>query len=357
VIRPSQAGTTSAAPEARRRRAARFQVAALAIATVAAIAGGAVHIAWGDVPAAVSLLWGGEAASPNAGVLAWVRLPRVALAGAVGATLGVCGAAMQGLFRNPLADPALLGLSSGGALGVVLATVMADAVWPGAVASLGRALMPASAFLGALLSAIVVHRLSLREGRTAIATMMLAGVGLNAMTGALTGFLLVLASDTQLRSVTFWSLGSLAGASWPGVAVALPLLAVSCLALQRTAVDLDALNLGEAEAMHLGVNVESVTRRVLTAVALGVAAAVSVAGTIGFVGLAAPHVSRLWWGSDHRLVLGSSLRIGATLLIVADLGARALAAPIEIPIGVLTALAGAPLLLWLLHRDPRRSAR
>lgn len=342
----------------RRRRGARLQYALLVTAALLATTVGAVAVEWSDFPEAARLLFGQPAAAPHgttsAAVLAWVRLPRVLLAGAVGATLGLCGAAMQGLFRNPLADPALLGISSGAAMGVVTVTVMADAVAPAAAAALGRWLVPGAAFVGALASVVAVHRLSLSGGRTTVATIMLAGIGINALAGAVTGFLLAIADDAQLRTVTFWSLGSLAGASWSMLAVSLPLLTLSAAVLPRLALDLDAVNLGEAEALHLGVHVETVTRVLLAAVSLGVAASVSVAGTIGFVGLAVPHVVRLLWGSDHRMLLGSSLRVGATLLILADLGARTLAAPSEIPIGVLTAMAGAPLLLWLLHRDDRR---
>jgi iron complex transport system permease protein len=344
---------------ARRRRAARVQFALLIASALLATTVGAVTVQWTDFPAAAGLLLGEPAASAthgasSAAVLAWVRLPRVLLAGAVGATLGLCGAAMQGLFRNPLADPALLGISSGAAMGVVTVTVLADALWPAAATALGRWLVPGAAFVGALASVVAVHRLSLFGGRTAVGTIMLAGIGVNALAGAVTGFLLAIADDAQLRTVTFWSLGSLAGASWSMLAVSLPLLAISAAVLPRLAIDLDAVNLGEAEALHIGVNVDTVTRMLLVAVSLGVAASVSVAGTIGFVGLAVPHVVRLVWGSDHRMLLGSSLRVGASLLIMADLGARTLAAPSEVPIGVLTALTGAPLLLWLLQREQQR---
>lgn len=348
---------------ARRRRAA-LQVAALAATVVAATLTGAVDASWSDGVAALHLLAAElfpqaettHADSGAAAVLAFVRVPRVLLAGAVGATLGVCGAALQGLFRNPLADPSLLGMSAGAAMAVVIVTVATGTVADLAATALGRWLVPSAAFAGALGSVVVVHRFSLASGRTVAATMLLAGVGVNALAGAITGFLLSVANDAQLRSFTFWSLGSMAGASWRMLAVAAPFLLLACASLPRLALSLDAMNLGHAEAAHLGVDVERTTRILLVASSLGVAASVAAAGAIGFVGLVVPHLVRLAFGSDHRTLLASSALVGATLLVAADLGARTLAAPAEIPIGVLTALVGAPLLLWLLGRDRRRIA-
>jgi iron complex transport system permease protein len=339
---------------ARRRkqlRAATLQAAAIALAIPASLVIGAVATGPSDLCAAFEVLAGMEPQTSAAAIIAHVRLPRVLLAAAVGATLGLCGAALQGLFRNPLAEPALLGMSAGAATAVVGVTVLGRSIAPAVVATLGAWMLPFAAFAGALASIAFVHRISLESGRTVVPTMLLAGIGVNALAGAVTGFLLTIASDAQLRSVTFWSLGSLAGASWTNLAAAAPFFLVAAWMLPRLAISLNALTLGEAEAADLGVDVESVTRRILVSVSLATAAAVAMSGIIGFVGLAAPHLVRLSGGGDHRTLLPSSMFAGALLLILADAGARTLAAPVEIPIGVLTAIGGAPLLLWMLRRD------
>lgn len=351
-IRPADGGAEVRTTRlTQRRRAAQVQFAVLAVVLAWALVAGAVEVTFADFLSSLGLLVGQEPTSTAASVLAVVRLPRVLLAAAVGSTLGLCGAALQGLFRNPLAEPALLGMSAGAATAVVGATVLGRSLAPALTAALGAWLLPVAAFVGAMTAIVCVHRIALDAGRTVVATMLLAGIGVNALAGATTGFLLTIADDAQLRSVTFWSLGSLAGASWHGLAVASPFLLFTAWRLPRLAVALDAMTLGEVEAGHLGIDVETVTRRLLVAVSLGTAAAVSVAGTVGFVGLAAPHLVRLLFGSDHRFLLPSSMRVGAILLVAADLGARTIAAPTEIPIGVLTAFGGAPLLLWLLRRD------
>jgi iron complex transport system permease protein len=339
---------------ARRRThltAARLQTAAIVLAIPASLVVGAVSTSPSDLAAALEVLVGREPQTTAAAILAHVRLPRVLLAAAVGATLGLCGAALQGLFRNPLAEPALLGMSAGAATAVVGVTVLGRAAAPAVVTALGAWMLPVAAFAGALASIAFVHRISLESDRTVVPTMLLAGIGVNALAGAVTGFLLTIASDAQLRSVTFWSLGSLAGATWTNLAAAAPFLLVSAWTLPRLAVSLNALTLGEAEAADLGVDVEGVTRRILVSVSLATAAAVAMSGIIGFVGLAAPHLVRLSGGGDHRTLLRSSMFAGALLLLVADAGARTMAAPVEIPIGVLTAIGGAPLLLWMLRRD------
>jgi len=342
---------------ARRLRLGRAQLVVLAVAMLGSMAFGAVGVTLADLKSSLGVLAGAEPDTTAAAVLAYVRFPRVLLAAAVGATLGLCGAALQGLFRNPLAEPALLGMSAGAATAVVAATVLGRAIAPALVQALGAWLLPVAAFAGALASILFVHRIAVRSGRTVVASMILAGIGVNALAGAATGLLLTIANDAQLRSVTFWSLGSLAGASWQAIAGAAPFLLFTAWQLPRLAVALDALMLGDAEASHLGVDVEQVTRRILVAVSLGTAAAVSVAGIVGFVGLAAPHLVRLAFGSDHRFLLPSSMRTGALLMVAADLGARTIAAPVEIPIGVLTAFAGAPLLLWLLRKDHAEQER
>ena len=333
--------------------------ALVVLVCAAALAVGAVPIGVGDIVAVLARAAGiTTAATPDAAaeaVLLHVRLPRVLLAAGVGAVLAACGCAMQGLFRNPLADPSLIGVSAGAAVAVVAATVLGTHA--GIERTLGAAFAPAAGFAGALASVTLVHRLSLREGRTVVTTMLLCGIAVNALAGATTSLLIHFADDAQLRTVTFWTMGSLSGASWTSVAIATPIFLASVAALLPMANGLNAMMLGEAEALHLGIDVEHAKRRLLCATSLGVAAAVSVSGIIGFVALVAPHLMRLMCGPDHRRTLGGAAALGAILLVSADIGARTLASPAELPVGALTALAGAPLLLWLLRSAGVERAR
>ena len=283
-------------------------------------------------------------------VLAQIRLPRALLGCAVGAVLALSGVAMQGLFRNPLADPGLVGVSAGAALGAALAIVGA-ALLDGVPAAWEPYLLSLFAFAGGLGMALLVYRLGRRDGRTHIATMLLAGIALTALAGALVGLLSYLADDTALRSLTFWNLGSLSGASYARL---WPLLLITfgvALWLPRRAGALNALLLGESEARHLGFDVERIKRELVFCTALGVGAAVAAAGLVGFVGLLVPHLVRLLVGPDHRVVLPAAALAGASLLLLADLAARLLIAPAELPIGIVTALLGAPLFLYLLLRE------
>ena len=295
-------------------------------------------------------LGGGAAVEPAQElILLHIRLPRVLLGALVGAALGVSGAVMQGLFGNPLAEPGLVGISAGSALCAVAFIVLGGGLaLPPLAQAYGLAL---AAFLGGLGTTFLVYRLATQNGRTAVATLLLAGVALAALAGAGTGLLLFLADDAQLRTVTFWTLGSLGGATWTTLAAAGPLLLVSLLAAPGLARSLNALLLGEAEAFHLGVRVERAKRLAVLVAALGVGAAVAVSGVIGFVGLVVPHLVRLALGPDHRRLLPASALLGAVLLLLADLAARTVAAPAELPIGIVTALAGAPFFLWLLLRE------
>jgi iron complex transport system permease protein len=293
--------------------------------------------------------------SPAEAAVLWsVRLPRLLLGVGVGAGLGVSGAAMQGIFRNPLVDPGLLGVSSGAALGAVSTIVLGGHLAAWVPRPLLAHLVPLGAFGGALGACALVRQLTRIEGRTPPGLLLLAGIAVNALAGALTGLLSFTASDAQLRSITFWSLGSLGGASWSSLPVVLLAVGLPSLALWRLARPLDALLLGEAEAGHLGVEVERVRSRVITLVALVVGAAVSMSGVIGFVGLIVPHLLRLVMGAGHRRLVPAAALLGASLLLLADLLARTLAAPAELPLGVLTAILGAPLFLGLLARERGR---
>jgi len=298
----------------------------------------------------------GESFTPvQESILMNIRLPRVFLAVLVGAALAISGAAMQGLFRNPLADPGLIGVSSGAALATAIAmVVLSTLTWP-VIELLGTALIPISAFAGGTFATVLVYRLSTNKGRTNVATMLLAGIAINAMAGALIGFMIFMADDDQLRDLTFWTLGSLGGAMWSSVWVVLPFLIAAILFLPLLSKGLNAILLGESEAKHLGIRVERMKKFIIIFVGLAVGAAVSVSGMIGFVGLVVPHILRLWIGPDHRFLMPGSAILGGLLLLGSDLLARTIVSPAELPIGVITASVGAPFFLWLLLRNREMS--
>lgn len=283
-------------------------------------------------------------------IVGQIRLPRTLLGLMVGAVLALTGVAMQGLFRNPLADPGLIGVSSGAALGAAV-VIVGTARWFTLPVAVEPYVLSAAAFAGGLLVTALVYRLGRRDGQTQVATMLLAGVALTALSGAIIGLFTYLADDATLRALTFWNLGSLNGASyarlWPLLLVA---LGVACW-LPRRADALNAMLLGESEARHLGFDTERIKRELILCTALGVGAAVAAAGMIGFVGLVVPHLMRLLVGPDHRLLLPASALAGGALLLLADLAARLVVAPAEMPIGIVTALIGAPFFLYLLIRS------
>lgn len=278
-----------------------------------------------------------------------IRLPRVVLALLIGAALAQCGAAMQGIFRNPLADPGLVGISSGAALAAVAVIVLGDSV--GLFAALpARFVLPLATFAGGAAATWLVLRVALVEGHTRVGTLLLSGLALNAIAGAGIGFFSHVASDTALRSVTFWMFGSLGKVGWAEIAVAAPLLVLPLILIPRDARALDALLLGEAEAGHLGVDVERLKRRLTFLVVLAAGSAVALAGIVAFVGLIVPHLVRLWAGPGHRGLLPASALLGALLLTLADTAARVVLSPTELPIGILTALVGGPFFFLLLLR-------
>ena len=283
-------------------------------------------------------------------VLWMVRLPRVLLGACAGAALGVAGALTQGLFRNPLADPGLIGVSSGAALAAASSIAFAPQLF-GMGAGLEVIALPVMAFVGGAAATVLVWWLASREGTASVIGLLLAGVAVNALCAAGIGLVVFSASDAQVVSITFWTLGSVGGATLERVAIALPLVLLPTLLALRFAGPLDALLLGEAEAGHLGVDVRQLKRGVVAVAALLVGATVAFCGIIGFVGLAVPHLVRLAWGPGHRLLLPASGLLGATLLVAADAACRTLVAPSELPIGILTTMVGAPLFLWLLRRE------
>jgi iron complex transport system permease protein len=323
-------------------------VLAAVAATVASLSIGATGIGLG---AWLDLIRGPAApGSQTRLILLEIRLPRTVLGLLAGASLASAGGVLQGLFRNPLADPALVGVSPGAALAVVAVIAAGDGALAPLVHPLGQWALPVAALAGGLGATVLLYSIATREGLTSIATLLLAGVALSAFASAATGLLIYSANDRQLRDLTFWSLGSLSGATWPSIFVALPFFAVMFALLPMLARPLNALLLGEAEAWHLGVAVERVKRRAMLAVALAVATTVSMTGVIGFIGVVVPHLVRLIAGPDHRLLLPASALLGAALLLGADVLGRIVVAPAELPIGIVTALIGAPFFLWLLMR-------
>ncbi len=303
--------------------------------------------------AAVAWLGGGSEALSlrDRVVINDIRLPRIVLGTLVGASLAVSGAVMQGLFRNPLADPGIVGVSSGAGLGAITIIVLGGTVLAPVIGVLGIYALPLAAFFGGLASTLLLYRVATRRGQTSVATMLLAGIALGALAGALSGILVFIADDQELRDLTFWGLGSLAGATWAKIWAAGPFILAGLLVTPFLARGLDAMVLGEATANHLGVRVQRVKNTAIVTVAAATGASVAVSGGIGFVGIVVPHLLRLTIGPEHRYLLPASALLGASLLLVADAISRVVVAPAELPIGIVTAAIGAPFFLWILLRQ------
>lgn len=291
----------------------------------------------------------------QAAVFLNLRLPRVLLGVLIGAALGISGAAIQGLFRNPLAEPGLIGISSGATLFAVIMIVLEVRIFKELTGVIGFYALSIAAFIGAALTTMLVYRISMRHGKTIITTLLLAGIAINALSGAFTGLLTYTATDAQLRNITFWSLGSLGGASWPTVTTLLPFVLIPVVALPLFAKALNAMALGEAQAMHMGINVKVVKRVIIALATMAVGASVAVAGMIAFIGLIIPHILRMTFTSDHRLVLPGAALLGAALLTLADLIARTAVAPAELPIGILTAMIGAPVFIYIIITERNKN--
>lgn len=371
------ADVSIARPTAQRRTRQAWVTLGIALAALIILSAGigAVRIAPGQVlailvaPLGIALPWSW---TEQQELVLWaVRIPRVLHAVLVGGALAAAGAALQGIFRNPLADPALIGVSAGASLAAAVVIVLgvgvvgmgAAELVSGTATSVSVLVVPVAAFLGGLAATALVLRITRAAVATGApaqgagtATLLLCGIAVNALAGAGVGFLTFLATDAQLRDIAFWSLGTLGGATWGVVAVTAPCLLATMVLLPRYARALNLLVLGEAEAGHLGVRVARVRRGVIVLAALGVGAAVASSGVIGFVGLVVPHVVRLALGPDHRSLLGLSALLGGALLLGADLVARTAVAPAELPIGVVTAAIGAPFFLWLVVRNQRTGA-
>lgn len=358
---PGRAGRRSfaglAAMTARDRRGVLVLVASgafLAVAAVLAIGTGAVAIPPGTIGALVLDALGWDRTWPTEArdtLVFWsIRLPRVIVGCLVGSSLALAGAVMQGIFRNPLADPGLIGVSSGAALAAV-SVIVIGGTWLGMLPEEARPYaLPVAALIGGLIATAIVHRLGTVGGQTMAATTLLAGVAVSAIAQAGIGFLIFLSDEQQLRDLSFWTLGSVAGVSWPMLLPAAALMLIPLILLPRLAGALNAILLGERESYHLGHNPERVKRLAIGLSAVAVGGAVSISGIIGFVGLVVPHIIRLLVGPDHRWVMPGSMLLGAGLFLMADLLARTIVLPAELPIGVVTALIGGPFFIWLLTR-------
>jgi iron complex transport system permease protein len=314
---------------------------------------GAVNLSWNEIIAIIRHKLGNEGLHVNPiheGLFFQIRLPRTFLCVLVGASLSVSGALMQSLFRNPIVEPGLIGTSAGSALGAALLIVLGNNAFFNSLSFLGDLLPPACAFVGGLVATLLVYYFSASLNRVNISIMILAGIAVNAIANGATGFLAYIARDPQARSITFWNLGSLSGASWQAVSiVGVSTIAGFLLAL-RFAKPLNALQLGDSEAGYLGIHTERLKISVILVNTLLVSVATSLVGIIAFVGLIVPHLLRLLKGSDNRyLIIGSAL-LGAIVLIITDMICRVVIAPAEMPIGIVTAFIGAPVFLWLLSR-------
>lgn len=293
---------------------------------------------------------GGNSSTETQHLVIWqIRLPRVVLTVLVGASLALSGAMVQGLFRNPLADPSLIGVSGGAAVGAACAIVLGGG-WQLAEASWA---VPMAAFVGGAMVTALVYYLGVGPMGTSVATMLLAGVAINAMTGACISYLSTVAEDVRLRNLVFWMMGSFNVSTWNKVLWVFPFLLVALLVMTQVWKGLNALLLGESEARHLGIPVERLRLWVILTAALAVGVSVAAVGMIGFVGLVVPHLIRLLIGPDHRWLLPASALLGAVLLCAADWAARTWLQPKELPIGVLTAALGAPFFLFLVSQRRR----
>ena len=318
---------------------------ALALLAAALLGALALALAIGAMPMPFADILGDGAALQRL-VFIEIRAPRVALAGLVGAALAVSGAALQGLFRNPLADPGLIGVSSGAALGAVAMIVLGA----GPASPLTAYALPLAAMLGAVLVTLFLWAFASRYGRFSVVTILLVGIAVNALAAVGLGAFQYLSDEGQLRTLTFWMLGSFGRANWPTVLPAALAMAAAAAPLFFVARALDLMQLGESEAFHLGVAVQRLKRRVILCAAAAVGAGVALSGIIGFVGLVVPHLVRLLLGASHRWVLPGAALLGAALTVLADLLARTVAAPEEIPVSLVTSALGAPFFLWLIAR-------
>lgn len=279
-----------------------------------------------------------------------IRLPRIVLAILIGSGLAVSGTCLQGMFKNPLASPDLIGITSGAVLFAAVTIVLGSTIKPYIPEGLHYSLLSIMSFIGALITMSFVYKMSTVDGRTNIVVLLLSGVAITALTGAATGLLIYLSTEEELRDLTFWTLGSLAGANWTKNLIMAIVILISFSFLINKGKALNAMMLGEKDAEHLGIPVERIKRRIVIFSALTVGTAVAFAGTIGFVGLIVPYILRLVFKSNYYLILPLSAVLGSILLLTADTISRTIVAPSEVPIGILTAIMGAPVFIAILIR-------
>ncbi len=323
----------------------------LAIVLLCAIAFGAVSILPSEMFSSVKHFFMGQRpADIYEGVFIQLRLPRVLLCAITGAILAASGVLMQGLFRNPIVEPGLVGTSAGAAFGASIVFVWAANLSPRIKEVTGPILVPLFAFAGALLATYAVYSMAKNAKRVSVISLLLIGVAVNAIGLSGTGFMSYIARDPQARSITFWNLGTFSGASWLQVGIVGAVAAIIFMIALRYTRQLNALLLGEEEAGYLGVDTGKLKRRIMILNTAMVSVATAFVGVISFMGLIVPHILRLLIGSDNKKLLPASMIAGALLLTLADMGARLLLAPAEIPIGIITSLVGAPLFIILLKR-------
>lgn len=324
----------------------------LLIIALFSISSGAVPITWGQIlslapaPAHVEM------------IIYDLRLPRSLMCMIVGATLALCGAVMQGLFRNPLAEPGIIGVSSGAGLGAGLAIVIFSPLmsqdtssWSALILNIG--IVPLFAFVFGVLTTLMVYKIGTSEQGTSVTTMLLAGVAIGAISGAVLGLLNYVADDMALRDFSLWSMGSMAGARWQSITLCLICLVGLSVCFYKYSKSLNAFLLGEPIARHLGVDVQRLKQHLIVLCALGVGVSVAVVGPIGFIGLVVPHLGRLLVGPRHEYLLPVSALLGAAILLLADLIARTILLPQELPVGIITAALGAPFFIYLLLKQKR----
>ncbi|MCH8531234.1 MAG: iron ABC transporter permease [Saccharospirillum sp.] len=330
----------------------------LTLAMITSLSTGAVPISGSDIWLWLSRGWlGQDTQLPHhiQIVLGDIRLPRLLMGALIGASLAMAGASIQGLFRNPLADPGLIGVSSGAALATLAVIVLGNTLLSGWMIRFGAFALPLAAFGGALAVTWLIYWIARKTADNRVTTLILAGVAITAFSGAVSGILTYLADDSQLRSFTFWSMGSLASVTWRDLAIASPWIVLALVLFPLMAPALNVMLMGDSVCEHLGIDASQVRRRVFLLTALAVGAGVSVAGMIGFIGLVIPHLIRLAIGPDHRALIPLSGLAGAALLVWADVFARLVVAPAELPIGIITSLIGGPFFLYLLMKQQDRS--
>jgi len=324
------------------------QIYLLGVLLIAFLLAFLASISLGSFNFSVFELFNSSKTSLHTTVLYEIRIPRVILAAFVGASLGLSGASLQGLFRNPLADPGLIGVSAGAALGASIIIVLGSSLFPGFI--FGAFILPIAAICGAALVISLLYVFTRGFGYQGITYMLLVGIAVNAFASVGIGILTYISTDSELRGLTFWTMGSFGGASWYLILPAIVVISLSMFWMIPSSRKLDLLQLGEPEAYRLGVDVKKLKYKVIISSAITVGVSVSLSGMIGFVGLVVPHLVRLLGGVNHSYLLPGSALLGAGLMMSADLLSRILVQPAELPVGLITSAIGAPFFLWLIFR-------